>query len=280
MLLHRSVHPLAEGRRGDSLIRAFLKETVRRNRLLALVGIAHFILFVLLIPAAILDPFEILGVSRWIKPMKFAISIAIFMLTMAWLLSYLEQRRRAVRVISRVIAITMVTEMALITMQSFRGVRSHFNEDSPFDAAVFTVMGLAIVINTFAVIYAWLLFLRSGSSLDEVRLSSVRFGLFIFVVASLVGGVMAAHGGHSVGVHDGSPGLPFVNWSTGAGDLRVAHFVGMHALQGIPILGWLLSTRRTQGARRWIQATSLLFLGLTILLTMQALAGRSVLTFY
>lgn len=259
------------------MIRTFLRKTINRNQLLAYFGFAHLILFVLLLPASFFDPFEILGISRWIKPMKFALSISIFLITMAWLLSLLERSRRVVVVISSVIAVTMATEMALITMQSFRGVTSHFNNDSSFDAGVFTVMGVAILINTAAVICTWLLFIYGRTSIEGARLSAVRLGLFIFLVASLVGGLMVRQGSHSVGLHDGGPGLPFVNWSTGAGDLRVAHFAGMHGLQALPILGWILHRRGTQNARRWVQVTALVFLSITVLLTIQALGGRPVL---
>lgn len=259
------------------MIRSLITETFRRNRMLAVVGIAHFALFLILIPAALLDPTQILGLSRWIKPMKFAISIAIFVLTMAWLLSYLQQSRRAVSVITWIIAVTMTGEMILIALQAMRGVRSHFNQDSAFDAVVFSVMGAMILTNTIAAVYAWLLFLRRPTTITGAHLSGVRLGLAVFVIASMVGGLMVARGSHSVGVHDGGPGLPIVNWSTGGGDLRVAHFAGMHALQILPLLGWTLDRRRIPGARRWVQVSAFVFTAATALLVLQALAGRALL---
>jgi hypothetical protein len=257
--------------------KSLIAETLRRNRMLAVLGFVHLALFVVFATASFLDPTQILGVNRWLKPMKFAISIAIFAVTMAWILSYLEQSRRAVSVISRIIAITMAGEMILITMQAGRGVRSHFNQDSWFDAMVFTAMGLLILTNTIAAGYAWFLFLRRPTGIAGAHLSGVRLGLFVFVLASLIGAVMAARGAHGVGVRDGGPGLPIVNWSTTGGDLRVAHFVGMHALQALPLLGWMLERRRTSGARHWVQLTALVLTAATTLLALQALAGRSLL---
>lgn len=258
-------------------MRALISETLRRNRLLGVLGIAHVLLFLLLIPAVLLDQLQILGVNRWLKPMKFAISIAIFTITMAWLLSYLEKSRRAVSAISGLIAFTMAGEMVLITMQAMRGVRSHFNQDSAFSVAVFATMGALILTNTFAAGYAWFLFLRRPATIEGAHLSGVRLGLVIFVVASFIGGLMVARGSHSVGVPDGGPGLPIVNWSTDGGDLRVAHFVGMHALQGLPLLGWILDRRRTRGARSWVQLSAVVFAAATALLSLQALAGRALL---
>jgi hypothetical protein len=242
---------------------------------LAAVGFAHFLLFLLFIPAALLDPAQILGVSRWIKPMKFAISIAIFVLTMAWLLTYLEQSRRAVRVIAWIVGVTMTGEMVLITMQSFRGVRSHFNMDSPLNTLVFATMGMLILINTIAAGYAWFLFMHRPTTLGPAQLSGVRSGFMIFILASLVGGFMSARGSHTVGLPDGGAGLPIVNWSTEGGDLRVAHFAGMHALQVLPIAGLILDRRRPAQGRRWIQLISAVFVAVTLLLLIQAMAGRA-----
>ncbi len=58
------------------------------------------------------------------------------------------------------------------------------------------------------------------------------------------GMLMILRNAHAVGVSDGGPGLPFLNWSTRGGDLRAAHALGLHSLQLIPLFGWWLSRRQ------------------------------------
>lgn len=259
------------------MIEGLWRELRRRNQLLALIAAAHFLLFLLLLVASFIDPMQILGISRWVKPMKFAISIAIFTATMGWLLAYLPNCRRGTGIISGIVASTMGLEMFLIIMQGMRGVQSHFNHNTPFDDIVFSVMGGAIMINTIATAYAGYLFFRHPASVSGAYLTGIRLGLIIFVLASLEGGIMVMRNAHSVGVHDGGPGLPMVNWSTGAGDLRVAHFVGMHALQALPLLGWFLDKRGAAQGRKLVALTALAWIVITALLVLQALAGRPLL---
>lgn len=88
-------------------------------------------------------------------------------------------------------------------------------------------------------------------------------------------------GAHTVGAFDGSPGLPFLGWSTTHGDLRIGHFIGIHGAQVLPLLGFWLSRRRrwplwSRFALVWM-ATSF-YLGIVGLVTWQALRGQSVVT--
>ncbi len=81
-----------------------------------------------------------------------------------------------------------------------------------------------------------------------------------------------------MGAEDGGPGLPVVGWSTTGGDLRVAHFFGLHALQVMPLLGFLLGGLRAAwlGVRHrlaLVWAAGFAYLGLVLLLAWQALRG-------
>ena len=78
---------------------------------------------------------------------------------------------------------------------------------------------------------------------------AILLGSVIVFFWSWVGGQMISEMSHNIGVEDGGPGLPLVNWSTIAGDLRVAHFFGLHGLHGlhglqiIPIFALLISNK-------------------------------------
>jgi hypothetical protein len=225
-----------------------LRELVRGSLALAVTGWLNLALAAVLGILAATDSGTVLGINRWIKPGKFTISIVIFVWTIAWFLRHLQHRPRAVRAIGWGISICMIVEISLITMQAARGTTSHFNHATAFDDAVFSVMGAMIALNTLLVVWVLVLFLSHAPSLPPAYLAGIRLGLLIFLLASAEGGVLVVHGAHTVGAPDGGPGLPLVNWSTKYGDLRVAHFIGMHALQILPLFGYAMRARAA-GAR-------------------------------
>jgi hypothetical protein len=204
--------------------------------LLRRTAIAHAVLFVLLAVLALVDDTQVTGLNRWVKPTKFAASIAIYLGSMAYFWPVAVASGRAKDRAAQVLAGTLIFEMLIIAGQAARGVRSHFNVSTPLDGALFQIMGLAIVANivTAAVVCRW-----TFRAAPSAYVWGVRLGLALFVIFAFEGFLMVQRLAHSVGVPDGGPGLPFVNWSTEGGDLRVAHFVGMHALQALPAAGWL-----------------------------------------
>jgi hypothetical protein len=254
-----------------------LQIVFERNTVLAIFGVANFALFGLFLVLSQFDHRLLMGVNVWLKPMKFAISIGIFCWTMAWFMGYLPNNNFNNTLIWTMI-LTMLIEMVCIGVQAGRGVLSHFNVQTPTDGAVFGVMGIAIGINTVAVgMVAWLFFQESfafGTILEPAYLWAIRLGLMIFIVASLQGYLMGGRLQHGVGAPDGTLGLPFLNWSRSVGDLRVAHFIGLHAIQVLPLAGFLLSARLSpQSAVISVVLLAVLYGGVCILALLQALAG-------
>jgi hypothetical protein len=249
-----------------------------RDRALALGGL---IMAAGLVASAVIAPFDtrlILGINPWIKPMKFFSSIAIFLWTMAWFTADADRRFASrLTVIRWTMLMTLAGEIALIVMQSIRGTTSHFNDSTPFDGAVFGVMGVLIVANTIAVAAFATTLQEDTAGRRAAYLWGVRLGIVLFVVSSLEGFLMVANSAHSVPGPDGGPGLPFVNWSTRVGDLRVAHFLGLHALQALPLVGYLLDrgwAARPARRRHAVLAAAVVWLGAWSVTLILALAGR------
>ena len=253
-----------------------LHQLIARDRLVGTAAVAFLVLFAALAVIAPFDTRVVTGINPWIKPMKFAISIAIFLATIAWFMPELGSRPKARRRIALTLVWTMVIEIVAIAGQAARGMTSHFNETTPFNAIVFGIMGTAITINTIAVA-VMLGLLRRETPVERLGyLWGMRLGMAVFVVGSLLGFVLVGNRGHNVPGPDGGPGLPFLNWSFDQGDLRVAHFVGIHALQALPLLGFLLDRGHAAPAlrTRTVSAVALAWMAATAVTLVQALRGR------
>ena len=107
----------------------------------------------------------------------------------------------------------------------------------------------------------------------------VRLGLLLFLAGSAEGQPMVNNGGHTVGAPDGVPGLPFLNWSKAFGDLRIAHFFGVHSLQAFPLLGLLLSQTSLNEHLQigGVVAGAAVYTTIVWLMFRQAMAGRPLL---
>ena len=258
-----------------------LRRLLARDRLLAGGAIGFFTLFIVLALIAPFDTRLVTGINPGIKPMKFAISIAIFLATIGWFTSELRPRPRARALITGTIVGSMLIEIVCIVGQAARGTTSHFNQSSGFDAAIFGVMGAAITINTAAVAALLWLLRRDTPPARVGYLWGVRLGLAVFVLGSLLGFVIVANNGHSVPGPDGGAGLPFVNWSVDCGDLRVAHFIGMHALQALPLLGAVLdrSVAAPAARTRVVSAVAVAWLVLMGATLSLAVGGRPLVAF-
>lgn len=271
-----------------------IRRAWRQNPPLAVTGIIMVGVLLATLVGLAADPRQLLNEPVWLKPAKFAVSIAIYSFTLLWLITFIERRRLAAAA-SWVIAATLVFEELMISYQAMRGVRSHFNEATAFDIMLFRWMTAAIVLLWLATLLVAILLLRQRFQ-NPVMAWALRFGIVLGLIGMLVAVLMPQAtpsqreslrttdqseyiGAHSVGVEDGGPGLPIVGWSTVGGDLRVPHFVGLHSLQVLPIIGWLLllipaGWLTLRDRARLMVIAGFGGLGLVALLTWQALRGQ------
>ncbi|MGL4651775.1 MAG: hypothetical protein ACRC1H_20370, partial [Caldilineaceae bacterium] len=238
------------------------------NRTLTATLIVNLLLIPTTLLLMLLDPIQITGVNGWVKPFKFAVSVSIYVGTLLWLLPKIQRRPRTVGWLATSVGAIFFIEIGVIILQVVRRTSSHFNNATPLDSALFSAMGVAITLLAVLnlVVAIWLLRQRTG---DAVLTAALRWALWVTFAGMIVAFLMTQPtqtqlqalaagtssgllGAHSVGVTDGGPGLPVVGWSTVGGDLRVPHFVGLHAMQLLPLLAWSLS--RPWARRRWSEA--------------------------
>ncbi|MCX5116011.1 hypothetical protein OG992_02400 [Micromonospora sp. NBC_00362] len=267
-----------------------VRRATRWNRPLMILVSVMAVLGVVTVVGILVDPRVLTGAPIWLKPFKFAVSFVLYGATLAWMLSLLPRRSRAVERAVVVIVAVAVVENALIVGQVIRGQTSHFNDSTPLNTALFAAMGAAIMVLFFAHLVIAIVVMIQRIP-DRVAATAVRWGLGLSLLGMLAAvpmalptqdpGIEGITGAHSVGVPDGGPGLPIVGWSTTGGDLRIGHFVGLHALQALPILAILLSRFATRLGER-TRARLLVVAGsaygvLTVLLTWQALREQPLL---
>lgn len=267
----------------------------RWHRPLLVLGILLAALSVATLVGYLVDDRELLGVNLWEKPLKFAISGVLYAVTWAWLIGHFTRWQRAAWWAGTVIAITLAIELVVIVGAAAAGITSHFNVSTPLATTLWSIMAAAITTLWVATFVAAVALWRNPGA-DPARQAAIRTGVAISLLgmglAFLMTGPTAEQlndfqgiaGAHAVGTADGGPGLPLLGWSTIAGDLRIPHFIGMHALQALPLLALLLEAgaRRAPLLRDALVRRGLVltgagaYLAVVGLVTMQALRGQSI----
>ena len=267
----------------------------RWHRPLLAVAALMAVLTLVCVVLVLADPREILGQNGWFKPLKFAISIGIYCVSLAWLIGQLGRHRRLGQVAGTLTAGALLVEIVIIAGAVALGTTSHFNVATALNTTFWATMAASIVA-------AWVMALPIGLALlsnpgpDRARNLAIRAGLLLTLIGMGLGFLMTGPtaeqlndfqgvaGAHTVGVADGGPGLPFLGWSVVGGDLRVPHFVGLHALQVIPLalLAIELLSRRVALLRdartraRLVVVVAGTYLATMAVLTWQALLGQSI----
>lgn len=290
---------MLQARANSNPVRNIFEPLSKVHRPLFISGLFTVLMGAFFIAGIFFDSRYITGAPAWLKLAKFAISVIIYTFTMLWFLSFVDTsrrwRKRLVNVLGWIIVATFTAEWIAMITQVLRGTTSHFNVSSPLNAALWSVMAIAIMILFVTNIVIAILLLRQRFT-SPVFAWGLRLGMIITVIGLGEGYLMTDPtaqqmaawkngeavtivGAHSVGVKDGGPGLPGLNWSTVGGDLRIGHFVGMYALQVLPFVAWFVSRRKKLSTRQAVQlvwTAGLGYLGLVALVTWQALRAQPI----
>lgn len=256
----------------------WLDAMYRGQPLLAGVGLFLLLMMIPTLAALTLDGRTINGISVWIKPLKFQASLALQLLTAAWLMLWLPETQRETLLV-RSFAILMtgaaVFEIGYITHQAALGQASHYNVATPYTSFMYGLMGLGaltLVLTTGAI---GALILRHGKRGDPMVLAA-GLGLILGSLLCLfTGASLSANQGRWIGGEaTDAGGLAIFGWSRTGGDLRVAHFFGLHLMQAVPMAALLArQIVGDTGTRLTIWITATLGTTLTIATYAQARMG-------
>ena len=247
---------------------SFIESLKQKNETLFYFGLICFAFAMICLLLSKLTSTEVFGVSAWIKPFKFSFSTFLFCWAMAWYCAYLPNFN--IQLFNWSTIILLGFEIVYIALQASKGQLSHFNLSTPMYSMLYSMMALAATLVTIYTAYVGMLFFtNSFPNLPDYYVWSIRLGIFIFVIFSFEGFVMGSKLTHTIGGPDGGPGIPLLHWSTRFGDPRVAHFIGMHALQVLPLLSYYF-VKNTKA----VFLVAFIYLLLSIFTLMQALKGR------
>jgi hypothetical protein len=257
-------------------LRAYWDASASYQRFVYLIGAAFALSAIFHIGVFLVDggPWE--GPLSWRKPISFSLSFALIAVSLAWVLTFLPRRPILGWFVMGVFGVASVVETALIAMQTWRGVASHFNFDTNFDSAVFSMMGtmIAFVVLTILAITVWsFVSLKAPASFAW----AIKGGLVLMVMGQGLGGLLVGEGFQQV--ESGAVSSPLIFGAQGV--MNVPHAVSLHALQVLPFLAWLAMFTRWQESERTraVVAATAGYSGLVVLGVLQALGGQAPLSF-
>jgi hypothetical protein len=210
------------------------------------------------------------GPVTWRKPILFGISGGLTSLSVAWAWAQLPQRRGDAW-LAAATAWALLVEVALIDLQAWRGVASHFNRATPFDSWLYDAMGGLILFVTLIAIDLMVRFFTQRTALAPDMLLAARAGLALLVWSCLLGVWVSVYGDLQVAA--GRP--PEVYGARGVP--KFPHGAVIHALQWLPLLAWAAGRAGLAAETRY-RLVAMATVGTTLLAIyalVQTLLGRS-----
>ena len=263
----------------------WLGELGRREPVLAGTGILIGLAAIPMALAGVLDPRVFNGIDVWIKPVKFATAIVLYMLTLAFFAGWVSRKDRRKWWFNAAVwlfAAAALFEIVYISYQASLAEASHYNRTDVLHIVLYALMGVgATLMVAFSGLLAFLIQRNRALNVAPAIRDSVVIGLALtFVLTMIVAGTLSAWGSHWIGgAHSDAGGMILTGWSRDGGDLRVAHLFATHAMHFIPIFGVASAYIFGAGNRRPVWVFSVLFTSFIAFLYFQALAGQPFLPF-
>ena len=217
------------------------------------------------------------GTLVWAKPLRFSISFTVLFATMALVEPYFSPSWRNGQMfagIAGAMAASMLLEMIYMIAQAAQMQTAHFNTSSLFTGVMYSLMGVGAVTLVGGVgLMGWAALRDKAASFGPGLRAGVGYGFLLsFVLTMITAGTMSNMAGHFIG----RPGpdaavIPLMGWSASVGDLRPAHFVSLHAMQALPLLG-VWTDRQGKGAGL-VKIAAVVYAAITLALFVQALMG-------
>ena len=246
-------------------------EVWRRQPVLTAVALLFLLAMIPTSIAAQFDTRTVNGISVWVKPTKFLLSLAVYYATLAWYFGYLPRAAQSTRVARFVVwgaIVVGVAEMFWLIAAAVAGVPAHFNRTSAVWAGAYFAAGAGATTLLIAMLLQARMIARDGlATLSPAFRAAVVIGAQVAFFGTLITAfVLAGGAGHWVGgATSDANGLALVGWSRTGGDLRVAHFWALHAQQLLPLSVWALTKRfdLSRAAVRWLAVGYVAFVALT-----------------
>ena len=205
------------------------------------------------------------------KPTTFGVSFGLTTITLAWVAGHLRIPDWTGWLLLVPLAVADSSEVVWVSVQRWRGVAAHFNDDTALDNLLFIVMGGAAVAVTATVIVVMTVLAFTSMRASPSMALAIRAGLLILLVAQGVGGWMIQHGLGlaDTGVTDG------LTTFGAAGVMKVPHAVSIHGIQVLPALAWLLSFAALPEPRRvgLVRIAALGYAALVVVSLLQTATG-------
>ena len=227
----------------------------------------YFIGFLLLVSAVfhtgvfIVTGGSLEGDISWRKPILFGESFGLTCLSVAWIMTFLPKWCVWGWLLAGALGLANFGEVFLVAMQQWRGVPSHFNSSTPFDAAVFFLMAILIMFAGILILMVTLLTFFALEAPPGLTWA-IRVGMLLLVTGQVLGIPMIRLSSHTFGA---------------AGAMKIPHALASHGAQVLPVLAWLLLFTNWNEIQRTGTVTvgAAGYAGLVVVSASQTFSGRA-----